>query len=206
MPHPNLQPPIQNSATVIEEVAAKFVEDDVMFYPSECVASPMAEVVSLEETPSASDSAIKASFLPQSACQFTTKSLINKKNPELLDHEAEKLMDMGFPRGLALEMGTTRSQFSIRYWILDNSGSMLTNDGASLRGKTPFTCTRWAELEETVNFHAAFAATIDATSVFRLLNDPRPRCKTAEFFIGEGGKESQDEVQFAKKIMRSCQP
>jgi len=207
MAHLHQQLSMQNNHTVIEEVAAAFVEDDIQFYPSiqESAASPMAEVISFEQI-SARDSETKTPPQSRSHSQLKMKSLIKAKNPELLDHEAEKLIDMGFPRGLALEMGTTRSLFPIRFWILDNSGSMLTNDGASLRGTTPVTCTRWAELEDTVNFHAAFAATIDATSMFQLLNDPGPRCERAEFFIGDGGEFAQDEVQFAKRIMRSCQP
>lgn len=206
----HLQLPMQINATVIEEVAAALVEDDIPVpsYPSlqGSAVSPMAEVISLEQI-SVSDCTIGAPPLPRSQSHVTIQSLIKTKNAELLDHEAEQLMDMGFPRGLALEMGTTRSLFPIRFWILDNSGSMLTNDGATLRGKNRVTCTRWAELEETVNFHAEFAATIEATSVFRLLNDPGHRCESVEFSVGEGGgKFAQDEVQAAKRIMRSCQP
>ena len=81
------------------------------------------------------------------------------------------------------------------------------NDGSTLRGKTAITCTRWAELEETISFHADFAATVEATSVFRLLNDPGPRVESSEFMVGSGGaKFAQDEVQSARRIMRSCQP
>jgi hypothetical protein len=81
------------------------------------------------------------------------------------------------------------------------------NDGSTLRGNTAITCTRWAELEETVNFHAEFAAAVEATSVFRLLNDPGPRAEVSEFSVGGGGaKFAEEEVQTAKRIMRACQP
>ena len=58
-----------------------------------------------------------------------------------------------------------------------------------------------------MNFHIEFAATIEATSVFRLLNDPGPRAESPEFSVGVGGGVFADEeIKNAKRIMRSCQP
>ena len=90
------------------------------------------------------------------------------------------IIDMGFPSGLANELlNTTRFVFPIRYWILDNSGSMLSNDGKTTSTSTKTTtttkqiqCTRWFELTETVNYHSYLAGQLQATTIFRMLNDP----------------------------------
>ena len=125
-----LQLPAEQNASV---VAASLVEDDLRAsqYPSLSVASasPVAEVISLgEDFPekiSVGDGS-GAGVQIRSPSQLTIQSLVKTKDAKLLDHESEQLMDMGFPRGLALEMGTTRSLFPIRFWIVDNSGSMLS--------------------------------------------------------------------------------
>jgi hypothetical protein len=41
-------------------------------------------------------------------------------------------------------MGKTRALYPVRFWVLDNSGSMMSNDGQSIRGSISVQCTRWA--------------------------------------------------------------
>eukprot|EP00980_Cylindrotheca_fusiformis_P012746 scaffold3118_cov64-Cylindrotheca_fusiformis.AAC.4 len=135
------------------------------------------------------------------------RSMVKSQSSIMREQEAHQLIDMGFPRGLALQLGkNTRSVFPVRFWILDNSGSMMENDGTCIRGNSTVPCTRWAELQETVNYHATLAGVIQATSVFRFLNDPGARCGNPEFTIGDGGKFQEDEVENAKRTMRLCQP
>ena len=60
---------------------------------------------------------------------------------------------MGMPRGLAEQFVQSARDFSYRFWIIDNSGSMGTNDGHRVvdgaggrQGLVP--CSRWEELGE----------------------------------------------------------
>jgi len=64
----------------------------------------------------------------------------------------------------------------VRYWIIDNSGSMGTVDGRRVveSGRT-VSCSRWEELGASVAFHAGIAAELGAPTEFHLLNDPSGR-------------------------------
>jgi hypothetical protein len=84
--------------------------------------------------------------------------------------QTNKLKDLGFPYGLAQELGNTRMMYPVRFWVVDNSGSMRANDGHQLRGSTQgqlrvVQCNRWTELQEAVEFHATLASLLDATTV-----------------------------------------
>lgn len=79
--------------------------------------------------------------------------------------------------GLAQELGKTKVTFPIRFWICDNSGSMQTSDGSELRGSNKESlqvvhCTRWKELQSTLEYHCELAGLISAQTIFRFLNDP----------------------------------
>ena len=94
------------------------------------------------------------------------------------DHRADParalqfLAAEGFPRGLANQLLKTRTTFPLRYWIVDNSGSMGISDGKKQTPRGPVQCTRWEELRETVNFHGRLADVMGSATEFRLLNPP----------------------------------
>jgi hypothetical protein len=116
-------------------------------------------------------------------------------------------LEMGYPSGLATELGATRSLFSTRFWVIDNSGSMLANDGHTIRGTSSVRCTRWSELQETVMYHAELSAVLQATTHFRMLNDPGVRVGPQGFSIAEDkARSAREEIQSVKKIMQSTKP
>lgn len=85
---------------------------------------------------------------------------------------------------------------------MDNSGSMAMTDGHRLVGtKTSkvkiVSCTRWKELQETIEYHAQMAALLSAPTVFHLLNDPGVRVGPQELSIGQEGPEQVD-VELAR--------
>ena len=82
------------------------------------------------------------------------------------------LADQDFPPGLAALVCETSARFPLRYWIVDNSGSMMTADGHRQTAHGPVVCTRWEELQESVAFHGRLAESLGGVTEFRLLNQP----------------------------------
>lgn len=135
-----------------------------------------------------------------------TPSLVRAKSCFLVEEQRVDLEEMGYPRGLAAELGKNRSLFPARFWILDNSGSMLNNDGHTIRGTNSVPCTRWSELQETIAYHAELAAVLQATSHFRMLNDPGFRAGPQEFSIADQGRTAREEIANVQKIMQTAKP
>jgi hypothetical protein len=94
---------------------------------------------------------------------------------------AEALGDLGIPVGLRQTLlSNAQNSFSKRIWIVDNSGSMNMLDGHQILEKNSKgnqnkrkDCTRWAELQETVQCHAQLSAALGVPTDFRLLNPPK---------------------------------
>ena len=53
-------------------------------------------------------------------------------------------------------------------------------------------CTRWAEMQQTVDYHAQMAALLQNPTVFRLLNDPGRITGPQQFSIAENGAATID--------------
>ena len=135
-------------------------------------------------------------------------SLVQTPSPMLYEDQLNGLqVRFGFPKGLATELGETRSLFPARFWILDNSGSMLSNDGAIVTPRNErVTCTRWKELQATVEYHAELASLLQATTHFRLLNDPGVRVGPQEFSIAAEGQSTNAEVEDVQDILYKTKP
>lgn len=146
----------------------------------------------------------------QASRSSSLKTLIQTPSSILAEDQHRFLQnDFHFPSGLATELGKTRSLFPARFWILDNSGSMLNNDGEILTPQHErVTCTRWKELQETVNYHSELAALLQATTHFRLLNDPGVRVGPQEFSIAatEGRGSIRAEVADVQDILHRTKP
>jgi hypothetical protein len=122
------------------------------------------------------------------------------------------LTRQGFTGGLIHALENNRKNFASSMWIVDNSGSMSTGDGhkisACLDGCLKFSsCTRWNELQQTVEFHAQMAATLRAPTSFRLLNDPGRFYGPQQFGIALRGTHNIDEdLAIAQSTMINSQP
>jgi hypothetical protein len=84
----------------------------------------------------------------------------------------------GWPNGLQRAFRKNLSTVCKRFFILDNSGSMATNDGHRIVGegvrKVSAPSSRWAELGDFTRFHAGLAEAGKIESEFRLLNGSPP--------------------------------
>jgi len=101
----------------------------------------------------------------------------------------------------------------LRIWIVDNSGSMLTNDGTRIletknndRNVRYVQCTRWRELQDTVEYHARLAALLKAPTVFRLLNDPGQISGPQQFSVGERPDFIQEDLESALHTIKTTVP
>ncbi len=85
-----------------------------------------------------------------------------------------------WPSGLVEAFLLSVEKVPIRFFIIDDSGSMNTNDGLKMIGKEGgkankiVSCTRWSELSDTVNFHAHLAEASKCPTEFRMLNGADP--------------------------------
>jgi hypothetical protein len=92
--------------------------------------------------------------------------------------EANKILkNQGFTTGLIESINRSNNLVPLRIWVVDNSESMAQADGHSLlnffyaeEALKVMNCTRWAEIQETVTYHARMAAALQAPTSFRLLN------------------------------------
>eukprot|EP00968_Pinguiococcus_pyrenoidosus_P018906 scaffold1958_cov253-Pinguiococcus_pyrenoidosus.AAC.9 len=92
----------------------------------------------------------------------------------LMTEEAEALLrDANFPKGLKDVVGRATQVFHMRFFVLDNSGSMNAGDGSKIVGTKSRSCSRWCELGESMRFHADLLHRMGAPAEFRLLNPPR---------------------------------
>jgi len=90
----------------------------------------------------------------------------------------------GWTHGLMHEMAKSVDSFPIRYVIVDNSASMNLSDGRRLVANKdghlrPITCTRWAELGESILELANVTAALNAETHYHLLNP----CVEGQFFV-----------------------
>lgn len=94
------------------------------------------------------------------------------------------------PPGLGEAVLRSCDEFALRIWVIDNSGSMGTNDGTRFStgaGGRPqlVKCTRWQELGDALSFVAKMAAYLAAPTEFRLLNPPAQGQQVLQCGVGE---------------------
>lgn len=132
---------------------------------------------------------------------------------QLSSSEIEALRDQGYTSGMYQSIARSNMTFPLRIWVVDNSGSMNTGDGHRIvqtgsRNDVRFvSCSRWAEIQETVEYHAQIAALLEAPTVFRLLNDPGRMAGPQQFSVGERGVDFiDDDLKTALTTIRTVSP
>merc|ERR1712151_1373584 len=104
---------------------------------------------------------------------------LSNNNISMDEQRIKQLMDKRYTRGLSNYINKTKKQFALRIWIIDNSGSMNSNDGSNIvdtyNGNERIRmvpCTRWEEIRDCVKYHIEFAEIVQAPTSFRFLNAP----------------------------------
>jgi hypothetical protein len=68
-------------------------------------------------------------------------------------------------------------------------------------------CSRWKEIQETVDYHAQLAALLEAPTTFRLLNDPGSHIGPQEFSVAATGPELiHHDLEVARNTMARGSP
>ena len=150
-------------------------------------------------------------FDDQPAAQVTQ---IPPRSPKLGKDQYEAMRDLGFSKGMAESLSQSISEFALRIWIVDNSGSMAQNDGHKLikdssriSGTRSVPCSRWEELQDTVEYHADLAAHMKAPTSFRLLNPPGMLVGPQKFSIAQNGDSNiPEDLNIAKGTMAAARP
>jgi len=134
-------------------------------------------------------------------------------NKSFRDTAIPELKAQGYTAGLAQAAVKNRHSFPLRYWIIDNSGSMNKTDGhrileaRKLNKVTFVNCTRWEEIKECVNYHANYAALLGSPTIFRLLNAPGSIVGPSSFSIAEHSIDNvNSELYEARSLMDRVQP
>mmetsp|Transcript_11088 Transcript_11088/g.20231 ORF Transcript_11088/g.20231 Transcript_11088/m.20231 type:complete len:383 (-) Transcript_11088:112-1260(-) len=139
--------------------------------------------------------------------------LPKQKSKILENSEIRQLTLQGFSTGLARAMTENNASFPLRIWVVDNSGSMATCDGHRMVETKKSSdvkmvpCTRWSEIQDTVNYHVQMSALLQAPTVFRLLNDPGARVGPQQFSVAEQGATMiESDVETARQTMQNSSP
>lgn len=159
-------------------------------------APPPPEVTrsssSLEETPSNK----VAKDLPKGLVDTLIKQLTRK--PDEVNTKVY-LTSAGWPEGMQDSFLRSLKKIPMRFFIVDDSGSMSTNDGRKIVRSGPekakmVPCTRWSELTDALNFHIELAEVAKAPTEFRLLNGADP------VLVGMGDDQGEG-AAFAKEVI-----
>ena len=137
------------------------------------------------------------------------------RDPYLNETQLKELSTLGFSKGLAETFSHSISEFALRYFIIDNSGSMRATDGERIvdsghgNGFRAIPCTRWDELKDTVDYHVKLAAIMKAPTKFRLLNAPGPNLGPQTFSIACTSNEEKfiaSDLEVAQRTMSNVKP
>lgn len=129
-------------------------------------------------------------------------------------NQRSQLKQQGYTNGLIEALEDNCNVFPLRIWVIDNSGSMNSGDGNRLVATTTSNevrsvpCTRWKEIQETIEYHIDMAALLQAPTIFRLLNDPGAIANIPQEFsiAGERSTSISDDVHVAKNTMQKAGP
>lgn len=134
-----------------------------------------AQPVLIEETPTSPGKRRKAGN-----AAFAPKAGDLTRSDDDVDEAGARdfLSRAGWSEGLQSAFIKSCNKIPYRFVLVDDSGSMLTNDGKRLLKTTDgykvIKCTRWSELIYSMQFHANLAHAAKAPTEFRLLNNAEP--------------------------------
>jgi hypothetical protein len=158
---------------------------------------------------------IPVPMAPSAPAHVATRhyNISSGKSQDITEEQEKALNKQGFTTGLARSLSDNNTNFPLRIWIVDNSGSMQKADGHRIIPTTTKNdlkivgCTRWDEIRECAQYHIEMSALLEAPTSFRLLNNPGASVGPAQFDIAQMGTNMiNSEVSKATQIMTKARP
>eukprot|EP01035_Chromulina_nebulosa_P019852 gene19852-25802_t len=111
--------------------------------------------------------------------QLKEQIIKSLKRPPNVDRANNFFDKHNWPVGFREEVYKSCKKVAMRFYIIDDSGSMITNDGKRVAytesGEARVVkCTRWSELSESISFLAEMSEHLEVPSQFQLLNGADP--------------------------------
>jgi hypothetical protein len=161
--------------------------------------------------------AIGVQLIPNSETAATPVDLPStggSHTEDVREQQLKLLKDQGFTAGLAKALYGAKTTFPLRIWVVDNSGSMQNSDGKlfvetadPIPGMKIVPCTRWLELQESVNYHIDLCGLIKAPTKFRLLNDASSKSGQRHFDVATNGDAMiKSDMEEARRIISKAIP
>lgn len=128
---------------------------------------------------------------------------MNVMGPLTIDEDSTRryLTKHNWPSSLQNVFIKGCQRFPVRYFIVDDSGSMAKNDGhrriENGNANKLVPCSRWAEVTDALRFHAGLAEAVGIPTEFRLLNGAPP------MIVGEGTDDGAAYKQLNEILDRS---
>merc|ERR1719330_1937385 len=149
----------------------------------------------------------------ESATILPLPPIFPQRPTSLNEEQLKTLTKQGFTRGLASALNANYEHFPVRFWIIDNSGSMKKADGHRIvetcvkNDVKVVDCTRWQEIKECVNYHAGLSGLLFAPTVFKFLNSPGARAGSQQLSVAEYSLHNvQDEQYTIRTTMNNTSP
>jgi hypothetical protein len=117
--------------------------------------------------------------------------------------QKQLLRAMDIPDGLIDCLVQAHETSARRYWIVDNSGSMNTQDGKRLLNKSKLvSCSRWEELGDSLRWQGQVASILGAHTEFRMLNHTRTLTKM-KYVVGAAGMDQNLAIEELNQAIKS---
>jgi len=189
-------------------VAAAVVDDNQYKHDDTVVPIPLPSTYNVGQP------VRRQTFQPEPSFKIPAASPNNAMDDgTLTDDQISALKSQGYTTGMAKAIAQSNVTFPRRFWVVDNSGSMAATDGnriiASSGNKTfkMCSCTRWKEIQETVEYHAQIAGLLKSPTIFRLLNNPGARVGPQEFGVADKVDSMiPNDIQVAQQTINRATP
>ena len=186
-------------------------EEDI---PVVAIPVPMPDPIPVPYNPTSFNAPTAPSYGVQHQVSSFRVATTHQGSRTFTQAQQKALADQGYTKGLTNELLLFTTTFSLRFWVVDNSGSMAHIDGNRLvntkNKSVPYkvaSCSRWKEIQGTIDYHAQLAALLEMPTTFRLLNNPGAHVGPQEFSIATAGPELiQRDLNVVRQVMSRASP